>query len=286
MNPMDVVFQQWPAILAGIVGALLPREGSTKQRAGFALLAAFTTMFVVWLWPSNGPVPAADAASNEWPHLLNLLIGLPLVGAAAVLFIPRQMLSMLRGFTYLVLGIGFVASLWLLTVPMTAGWHFQYIKDWIPSLGIRYHVALDGISLWLVLLTTFVTPIAAYASFGSIKTRIKELCFALLLLQGAMIGAFVALDMFLFYVFWELMLIPMYVMIGVWGGTNRIKAALKFFLYTMAGSLLMLAAILYLAYTYGRVTGGNASFDFFELQRMQIPRHIQMWLFWGFAISF
>src|SRR6185369_2175378 len=123
--------------------------------------------------------------------------------AVAVMFMPRQMLSLLRGFTLAVMGVSFAASLWLLTVPMTAGWHFQYIKDWMPTLGIRYHVALDGISLWLVLLTTFITPIAAYASFGSIKIRIKELCFAFLLLEGAMIGAFVALDLFLFYVFWE-----------------------------------------------------------------------------------
>ena len=90
----------------------------------------------------------------------------------------------------------------------------------MPELGIRYHVAVDGISLWLVLLTTLTTPIAAYAAFGSIETRIKELCFALLLLQGAMIGAFVSLDLFLFYVFWELVLVPMYLIIGIWGGVE------------------------------------------------------------------
>lgn len=270
MNPLDLVFQQWPAILAGIVGALLPREGSTKQRTGFALLAAFTTMFVVWLWPSSTPMPGSETAPAEWPHLLNLLIALPLVGAAAVVFIPRQMLSLLRGFTYLVLAIGFVASLWLLTVPMSVGWHFQYIKEWIPAFGIRYHVAIDGISLWLVLLTTFVTPIAAYASFGSIKTRIKELCFAFLLLQGAMIGAFVALDLFLFYVFWELMLVPMFLMIGIWGGVDRIKAAIKFFLYTMAGSVLMLAAMVYLVWVNQKLTG-EFTFDFLALSRVVLP---------------
>ncbi len=296
MNPFDLVFQQWPAILAGIVGALLPREGSTKQRTGFALLAAFTTMFVVWLWPSSAPVQS-EVAPNEWPHLLNLLIGLPLVGAAAVLFIPRQMLSLLRGFTYLVLGVGFVASLWLLTVPMSVGWHFQYIKEWIPAFGIRYHVAIDGISLWLVLLTTFVTPIAAYASFGSIKTRIKELCFAFLLLQGAMIGAFVALDLFLFYVFWELMLVPMFLMIGVWGGVDRIKAAVKFFLYTMAGSVLMLAAMVYLVWANQKLTG-EFTFDFLALSRVVLagpPPHASMWqvisspqglCFFAFSLAF
>jgi NADH-quinone oxidoreductase subunit M len=141
-----------------------------------------------------------------------------------------------------------------------------------PRLGIRYHVAVDGISLWLVLLTTFVTPIAVYASFGSIKTRIKELCFAFLLLQGAMIGAFVALDLFLFYVFWELMLVPMYMMIGIWGGVDKIKAAIKFFLYTMAGSVLMLAAI---STSCGRTRSSRApgTFDYLALSRVVLPKH-------------
>ena len=150
---------------------------------------------------------------------------------------------------------------------MTRGWHFQYMREWIPSLGIRYHVAIDGISLWLVLLTTFITPIAVYASFGSIKTRIKELCFAFLLLQAAMLGAFVSLDLFLFYVFWELMLVPMYLMIGIWGGVDKIKAAYKFFLYTMTGSVLMLAAILYMVWQYTKLTG-TPTFDYLALQRV------------------
>jgi NADH-quinone oxidoreductase subunit M len=171
-------------------------------------------------------------------------------------------------------------------VDMGRTYHFNQDVVWIERFGIHYHVALDGISLWLVVLTVFITPIAAYASFGSINTRLKDWCFSLLLLEAAMIGAFLALDLFLFYVFWELMLIPMYVMIGVWGGTNRIKAAIKFFLYTMFGSMLMLAAILYLAYTYGRITGGPTSFDYFELQRVVLPRNIQLWLFGGFALSF
>ncbi|MDC3957160.1 complex I subunit 4 family protein [Polyangium jinanense] len=285
MSPLDLVFQYWPAIGAGILGALVPRgDASTKQRAGLAFIAALTTLFVIWLWPTEGAAQAAQAP-GEWPHLLNLLIALPIVGAAAVLFIPRQMLSVLRGFTYVVLGIGFVASLWLLTVPMTAGWHFQYIKDWMPFLGIRYHVAIDGISLWLVLLTTFVTPIAAYASFGSIKTRIKEFCFALLLLQGGMIGAFVALDLFLFYVFWELMLVPMFMMIGVWGGADRVKAAIKFFLYTMAGSVLMLAAIIYLVWTHQKLTG-DFTFDYLALSRVVLPKSAQLICFWAFSLAF
>ncbi len=137
-----------------------------------------------------------------------------------------------------------------------------------------------------MLLTAFITPIAAYASFGPIQTRIKDWCFALLLLEGGMLGSFLALDLFLFYVFWELMLVPMYVMIGVWGGTNRIKSAIKFFLYTMFGSVLMLGAILYVAYAYARANGGQPSFDYFELQRLMLPRHVQIWLWAAFTLAF
>ncbi|MGH7295197.1 MAG: complex I subunit 4 family protein, partial [Polyangiaceae bacterium] len=129
-------------------------------------------------------------------------------------------------------------------------------------------------------------PIAAYASFGPIQTRIKDWCFALLLLEAGMLGAFLALDLFLFFIFWELMLVPMYVMIGVWGGTNRIKSAVKFFLYTMFGSTLMLGAILYVAYVYAKANNGVPSFDYFELQRLMIPRHVQLVLWGAFTLSF
>src|SRR5882724_9009531 len=178
-----------------------------------------------------------------------------------------------------------VASLYLLRMPMTRGWHFVYVRDWIPSLGIRYHVAVDGISLWLILLTTLITPIAAYASFGTIKTRVKELCFAYLFLQAAMLGAFVALDLFLFYVFWELMLVPMYLMIGIWGGADKIRAAIKFFIYTMSGSMLMLAAIIYLVWQYTKLTGAP-SFDLLALQRVLLPHQAQRLCFWAFALAF
>src|SRR5690606_3773968 len=145
---------------------------------------------------------------QEWPHLLSVLVGLPIAAGVAVMFIPRQMLSLLRGFTYAAMAATFAGSLVLLTVPMTEGWHFHHISPWIESAGIRWHVAVDGISLWMVILTTFTTPVAIFASFGSVKSRVKELCVAFLVLEGAMIGAFVALDLFVFYVFWELMLVP------------------------------------------------------------------------------
>lgn len=269
-------------LAVGAVGAAVPRDGTTKTRISLGLVAALSLWLVVSLW--SGPAPSAGVA-DEWPHLLTLLVFGPIVAAVAVLFIPRQSLSILRGFTYAVMGLMLVASLWLLAVPMTPGWHFQTTAEWIPSIGVRYHVAIDGISVWLVVLTTFTTPIAVFSSFGSIKTRIKELCFSFLLLQGAMIGAFVALDLFLFYVFWELMLVPMFIMIGIWGGADKIKAAIKFFLYTMAGSVLMLAAIVYLVWSHQKLTG-HLSFDYLALLRVVLPKQAQMLCFWAFSIAF
>jgi NADH-quinone oxidoreductase subunit M len=284
VNAFDALFHYWPAVAAAVVASLIPRgEDKGRLRAGLAIVAGLLALSVQALWP--GEAAAAAPAGAEWPHLLDVLIFAPIAGAVAVLFLPRQHLSLLRGFTLLVMGLCFAASLMLLRVPMTAGWHFQHIHAWIPALGIRYHVAVDGISLWLVLLTTFITPIAAFAAFGSIKTRIKELCFSLLLLQGAMIGVFVSLDLFLFYVFWEVVLVPMYVMIGVWGGVDKIRAAVKFFLYTMAGSMLMLAAIVYMVWQYQKLTG-QWTFDYLALSRMVLGKNAQLWCFWAFSIAF
>ncbi len=277
-----------PAAVAAVVAALLPASHGLRVRLPLAVMAGLLALFVAKTWPSAA-APAMDtaaAAPGEMPTLLSWLVGLPLAGAIAILFLPRQAPRLLKATTLLVMLTTLFACVPLLSVEMGRQYHFNHDVVWMESLGIHYHVAVDGISIWLVVLTLFSTPIAAYASFGSVTTRIKDWCFSLLLLEAAMIGAFVALDLFLFYVFWELMLIPMYVMIGVWGGTNRIKSALKFFLYTMFGSLLMLAAILYVAYTYGRLTGGTSSFDYFELQRIVFPQHLQRWLYWGFAISF
>ena len=278
-----------PLFAAGVVGSLVPRGQGWRVRFPLAVMSALFALFVMRMWPS---APAAlsnadlAAPSTESPTLLSWLIGLPLAGAIAILFLPRQAPRLLKATTFFVMIGTLFATIPLMRVDMGRTYHFNQDVIWIERFGIHYHVALDGISLWLVILTAFIVPIAAYVSFGSVTTRIKDWCFSLLLLEAAMIGAFVSLDLFLFYVFWELVLIPMYVMIGVWGGTNRIKASLKFFLYTMFGSMLMLAAILYLAYTYGRVTGGPTSFDYFELQRIVLPRNVQIWLFAGFAISF
>jgi NADH-quinone oxidoreductase subunit M len=278
MNPSMSLIDLWPALGAGAAGALVPAAKNWRLRAGLALAAALP---VALLLRGTGGVEAAA----EWPPLLNVLIFLPLLGALAVMFLPRQSPRVLQGVTLGVLGVTFALSLLLLRVPMGRAWHFQYVREWIPALGIRYHVAVDGISYWLVLLTTFATPLAAYASFGSIKTRIKDLCFSYLLLQAAMIASFVALDLFLFYLSFELMLVPMYIMIGIWGGAEKIKAAIKFFLYTMFGSVLMLGAMLYLVWTYARITGAP-SFDLLALSRVILPQQAQTICFWAFAIAF
>ena len=161
----DSLFGLWPAALAGFLGAAMPRRQSRNERFLLGLMGVLVVLFVMAVWPS-APGATDEGPKAEWPNLLNVLIGLPLFGSVAVLFMPRQSPKLLKSFTLGLLLIDLAVSLLLLGVPMTRGWHFVYVRDWIPSLGIRYHVAIDGISLWLVLLTTFTTPIAAYVSFG------------------------------------------------------------------------------------------------------------------------
>ena len=164
---------------------------------------------------------------------------------------------------------------------------FEQLVTWIPSIGVNYHVGIDGISLFLVLLTTFLTPITILSSWNSIDRRVKEYFIFLLLLETGMLGVFVALDLFLFYVFWEVMLVPMYFLIGVWGGERRIYAAVKFFLYTMTGSVLMLVAIIALYFF-----NGGTTFDYLTiLSNVQTGKLIltvteQSWLFLAFFIAF
>jgi NADH-quinone oxidoreductase subunit M len=280
-----LVGSMFPAIAAAVIAGLIPARHGWRVRVPIGLMAGLFALFISRMWPGADAVIPEGEPPAESTTLLSWLVGLPLAGAIAILFMPRQAPRLLKATTLIVMLGTLAAALPLLSVDMGRGYHFNQDVVWIERFGIHYHVAIDGISLWLVLLTTVSTPIAAYASFGSIKTRIKDWCFALLMLQAGMIGAFIALDLFLFYVFWELMLIPMYLMIGVWGGANRIKSAIKFFLYTMAGSVMMLVAILYIAYTYGKLTG-SPSFDYFELQRVLHTRDVQVWLWAGFAISF
>ncbi len=148
-----------------------------------------------------------------------------------------------------------------------AGFQFKEAADWIPSFGIQYKLGVDGLSVLMVVLTTTLSWISILASFGPIKFRVKEYMISFLVLEVGMIGVFVALDLFLFYIFWELVLVPMYLIIGIWGGANRIYATMKFVLYTLVGSLLMLVAILATAFTYQAATGSWAgAFDYEKLQ--------------------
>lgn len=270
--------------LAATAGALVAHKRGWGVRTALTIFCGLAALFVVRLWASDAAEPVV-AILPESGTLLSWIVGLPIAGALAILFLPRQAPRLLQAVTLVVMLATLGLSLALLGVDMGRTFHFEQDVPWLPRFGIHYHVALDGISLWLVLLTLFITPIAAFASFGSVKTRIKDWCFSLLLLEGALVGAFVALDLFVFYVFFELSLVPMYVMIGVWGGQNRIKAALKFFLYTAVGSVLLLGAMLYLVWQYAVLTG-HPSFDFFELQRVVLPRGTQIWLWVAFTLAF
>ena len=164
----------------------------------------------------------------------------------------------------------------------------QFVErgSWIPSYGISYHVGVDGISVLLVILTALLSPLAILASYRGITERVREFHASMLILEAAIIGVFCATDLFLFFIFWEAMLVPMYLLIGVWGGANRVYAALKFFIYTMSGSMLMLVAIIILAVLF-RQRAGFYSFDLQSIEStLRLPLSLQIWLFAAFAIAF
>jgi NADH-quinone oxidoreductase subunit M len=218
--------------------------------------------------------------------LLSLITFLPAVGAAGLLVLPRKRQDLIRGAALGVSVLTFLLSLKLFTDFQVGVGQMQFVEEmaWIPSFGIRYKLGIDGISLFLVLLTTFLTAIAIGASTGVVH-RIKEYMVTMLLLETGMIGVFVALDLVLFYVFWEATLLPMYFLIGIWGGPRRIYATIKFVLYTMAGSLLMLVAIIAVGLLHAQA-GGEITFDLTVLMHAEIPPAIQWWLFLAFALAF
>jgi NADH-quinone oxidoreductase subunit M len=217
---------------------------------------------------------------------LSLLLAIPVIGALALLFVPRHKTQTLFTSALVFTSLDFFWSLTILHQFDGAKAEMQLVErvPWMPLYGIQYLVGIDGISLFLVLLTTLLMPIAILGS-TSVQRGIKEYLFFMLILETGMLGAFVALDLFLFYVFWEVMLIPMYFLIGVWGGSRRIYAAVKFVIYTMAGSVLMLVGIIYLATRHAQLTQ-VLTFDLLELYNLQLPFHEQMWLFLAFALSF
>jgi NADH-quinone oxidoreductase subunit M len=227
-------------------------------------------------------------------HLLSVLTFLPLVWAVAGIALPTGTEGGRKLFrNWILLGslVTFALSLRLYGAYDAQGAEFQLTESasWIPGLGVGYAVGMDGISLWLILLTTFLMPLVILGSFSAIDERVKEYYVLLLSLETGMLGAFVALDTFLFYVFWEMMLIPMYFLIGIWGGKDRIYATMKFFLYTMVGSLLMLVAIFFLAYQH-KLQFGSYSTLITDLYRLKLPGEgwlsVQAVLFLAFALAF
>ncbi len=216
--------------------------------------------------------------TNTFPWL-TVIVFLPLIGAAAVCAVS---VSTAR---WLALGISvvdllFSLPLWVGFDPAATQMQFTERVSWITAPPIAYSVGVDGISLPLVLLTTFLTPLCILASWKAIETRVQMFLAALLIMETAMVGVFVAMDSVLFYVFWEAMLIPMYLLIGVWGGPNRLYAAIKFFLYTLAGSVLLLIAILVLYFQ------GGQTFDILALSRNTYSASLQNWIFWAFFAAF
>ncbi len=201
------------------------------------------------------------------PGILSLIVFLPLVGAVVVALLPS---TMTRGAALFFALATWVVSLILLVgyLPGRPGFQYTEVADWIPIFGIQYKLGVDGLSAALVVLTTTLSWICILASFTPIQTRIKEYMIAFLVLEVGMIGVFLALDMFLFYIFWEIVLVPMYLIIGIWGGANRIYATIKFVLYTLVGSLLMLVAILATAFAFQASHGGSwvGAFDFETLR--------------------
>jgi len=220
--------------------------------------------------------------------LLSAITFIPLAGVVLLLFMNRQSHEALRWVTLITMVVDFVVSLVAYFQFDSASAAMQLVENhpWVRDWGISYKMGIDGISLFLVLLTTLLGPITILASWKDIKHRVKEFLVCLLFLQVGMIGVFVALDLFLFYVFWEIMLIPMYLLIGVWGNPARkLYAAIKFVLYTIVGSLLMLVAILALYFIAGQGTGVY-TFDLLKLYDFPFPLQAQYWMFLAFFLAF
>ena len=219
--------------------------------------------------------------------LLNLVLWLPLLGVGLLLLVPRGNDRLVRLLTVAVMTVQFLMTVVLYRAfdGTTAGLQFITGIPWIPDWGVSYLIGLDGFNALLVLLTGFLGPLVVLGAYTSIEKDVKLFHAMVLFLQFAMMGAFLAQDLFLFYLFWEAMLIPMFLIIGIWGGTRRIYATVKFFLYTAFGSILMLAALIYLVQSL-RTGSGITSFAFADLYRTQLPIDAQMLLLGAFALSF
>ncbi len=222
--------------------------------------------------------------------LLSLVTFVPLIGAVLIAFLPRDNLGLIRA-----VALGTSVLAWLLSLLLVVGFlpghpGFQFIEraDWIPAFGIQYKLGADGLSVVLILLTTTLSWISILASFGPIRERVKEYMISFLILEVGMVGVFAALDLFLFYIFFEIVLVPMYLIIGIWGGANRIYATIKFVIYTLVGSLLMLVGILATAFAFQAAHGGAwaGAFDYEQLRLFNFDNTLQLFAFLAFFLAF
>ncbi len=222
--------------------------------------------------------------------MLSLILALPLFGALVISLLNREAKNLVKISGLLFSSLTFLLSVWLFLTFDAKNPEMQFVEKhlWVSSLDISYHIGIDGISLLLVVLTAFLTPLALLASWESIEHRLKGFVVSMLLLEVGTLGVFMTLDLFLFYVFWEFMLIPMYFIIGIWGGEDRIYAAVKFFLFTMSGSLLMLVAIIWLGSYASTLPEGHFTTNLLTLRGIApgIPLHTQNLMFLAFAVSF
>ena len=224
-------------------------------------------------------------------HILTFTTFLPVLGVLALFLVNKENNELIKMVGLVTTVVTFAVSLFLyfrFDAAATSSFQFKEYAVWIAGLNISYYVGIDGISLLLIMLTTFLTPLALLGTWNSVHHRIREYTMMILLLEVGMIGVFASLDLFLFYIFWEAMLIPMYFIIGIWGGQERVYAAIKFFLFTLFGSLLMLVAILSLGYYASTIPGGYFTTNLIQLYSVgpRMALSLQTWMFLAFALSF
>jgi NADH-quinone oxidoreductase subunit M len=224
--------------------------------------------------------------------MLSLIVFLPLIGALLVLVAGgrgdnHDREPLVRNIALVTSLVTFAATLllWWRFDPSSAAYQFEERHAWIPAFGIQYYIGIDGISLLLIVMTAFLTPLALLSSWKSVHRNVKAFSFFMLALETSMLGVFASIDLFLFYIFWDAMLIPMYFLIGIWGYDRRVYAAVKFILYTMAGSVLMLLAIIGLAWAHAEATG-SPSFNLQDLYGLQLSVQTQTWFFLAFFVAF
>src|SRR5260370_24701107 len=219
-------------------------------------------------------------------HILSIVLFTPLVGLLVLLFLPASNPRAVKLWANAIAFAGFLVSLPLVfNFEHTKDYQFEEKAQWIPSLGASYHLGIDGLGLLLVMLTTVVGLLAILSSWNAITDRLKEYYAFFLLLQTAMLGVFMALDVLLFFVFWETVLVPMYFIIAIWGGPRRGYASIKFMIYTLIGSVLMLLGILMLYWQYYSQFQ-TYSFEVADLMRLSLPLNVQWWVFWAFFLGF